>query len=526
MNYLIENYLALFLIVSLGMLIGRISVRGISLDNSAIVFVAIILGHFGLQVSDDFQKLGLFIFIFTIGIQAGPGFFESFKSYGKQLIITAFSIVFSAALLTALAAKLFHLNSDLAAGLFTGALTSTTGLAAAIESSKSTIASLGYSAVYPFGVIGVILFVRIVPKMLHMNIKKEEEKYTEMLDHDYPRIINAILKVDNVNLDGKLIKDISITTMTGVNISRIEHGGEVFVPKRDTCIRLGDYVKIVGTQEAIEKAKQLIGEAVDRELEFTGKYSVTRLMVTNKDIINKSLQELNLPEKYGITVTRLIRSGVEIPPKPDSKLRFGDRLIIVCFEDNLPEAKRVLGDENNMIKTDLLPLFLGIVIGLLIGKISIPIGSTTFSPGTTGGILATAIILGRIGKTGPIMWSLSASSNFMLRQLGLLLFMASVGTKAGSQMMTVIHDNGIVLLFLGVIITIVPMIIGMLIGRLAFKLNFLTIIGVITGGMTSTPGLAAVEPITDTNAPLVAYAAVYPFAMVCMIIFSQIIVSL
>ncbi|MDD3052484.1 MAG: TrkA C-terminal domain-containing protein, partial [Candidatus Cloacimonetes bacterium] len=280
----------------------------------------------------------------------------------------------------------------------------------------------------------------------------------------------------------------------------------------------------VGTEESLSMVKQLIGEEFDEELEFTSKHTVARLMVMNKTLINKTLQELNLSDRFGLTITRIDRSGVEIPPQPQSRLRYGDRLVVVCFEESLPQVRKLIGDEqSSFVKTDLLPVFLGITIGLLMGRITIPLGFASFKPGMTGGILAAAIILGRIGKTGNVLWSLSATANNLLRQLGLMLFLASAGTKAGATIVSTISQNGISLLIIGICVTLLPMIVGLIIARFIFKLNYLTVLGVITGGMTSTPGLAAIEPVTETNAPLVSYAAVYPVALVLVIIYSQLI---
>ncbi|MBN1349211.1 transporter [candidate division KSB1 bacterium] len=520
-----ESYFALFFIISLGIILGRTRIKGLSLDISAVIFVALILGHYGIVIPADFQKVGLILFIFTIGIQSGPGFFESFHRNGIKLILVGFSLLITGSFITVVLAWVFKIDFKLAVGMFTGAFTSTPGLAAAIDSSKSVMASIGYGIAYPFGVIGVILFVRLVPRVLKVDIDAVAAKYDQETYSEFPLINNQNFIVENENIDGKTIGELERLNMTRAHISRIMHDDVAITPNMDTVLRKGDLLKAVGDEDALKQIKLLIGRPTKKDIPLSRGYDVQWVLVTNKRIVNKKLAQLNLFAFYNATVTRIRRSGIEISPKPQSQIRFGDRLLVASDKENMKRVTELLGNEDKRLsETDFLPIALGIVIGILLGKLRIPLyGNVTFSPGITGGVLIAALILSRIGKTGPIIWSMSGPANQLLRHLGLLFFLAAVGTDAGVHLEETIIEHGYKLFLIGIFITLVPMIVGVLIGHYKFKLNFLTLLGVITGSMTSTPGLAAVDPMTDCNAPHVAYATVYPFALVMVIICAQII---
>ncbi len=517
-------YFSLFLIIALGLLLGRIKVAGISLDVSAIIFVALIFGHYGVLMPPLFQKTGLIFFIYSVGIQAGPGFFESFKKDGLKLVSIAFITLSSAAVVTLIIAWYFNFDIKLAIGLFTGALTSTPGLAAAIESTKSSLASIGYGIAYPFGVLGVIIFVKIAPKIFRISIKEEEEKYFKKVISEHSKLTNKNFIVENKNVFGKSLSDLKIRTMTHTNISRVLHENKAFTPTADTVLHENDVIKAVGTEEDLKKVELLIGKETDTKIPLSKNYIIKTFLVTNKDIINKPLSEIGLFERYNATATSIRRAGIDIIPDATTKLKFGDKVTIACSEQNLPAVKKLFGDNRKILSDlDFLPVSLGILIGILIGKISIPLFGFDLSLGLTGGVLLAAIILSRIGKTGNILWNVSGSSNQLLRKIGLIFFLVTVGTEAGSHLVEILKSGGFELLLAGAIITIISMITTMLAGHFILKLNFLTLLGALTGSMTSTPALSALEPVTDSNAPKVAYAATYPVALVLVIIFTQIL---
>lgn len=527
-NLISVSYLALFLIISLGLVVGKAKIKGFSLDISAVIFIAMLLGHFGFRLPSEYQQIGLLLFIFTIGIQSGPGFFRSFRQYGKQLFIIASIIIASGALVTWVLSSIMHLDKALAVGLFNGSMTSTPGLAAAVEVSKSPMASIGYGIAYPFGVIGVVLFVSLVPKILKINFKKCEEDFDLSVKQSFPEFVAANFRVENPNIDGKSLIDLKFRTVTNCVISRVKHNEITTTPSRETQLHEGDVVRALGTAEDLENVKLFVGPKTEEQLPLDKGYDVLWVLVTSKQVINKPLQKLNLGTNYDATVVRIRRSGIEIRPMHYTMLRFGDRLKVAASHESMKQVVKLLGnDDKRLSETDFLPITLGIVIGILVGMIQVPVfGLFTFSLGITGGVLAAALILSGIGKTGPIIWSMSSNANQLFRELGLLMFLATVGCEAGGHIEKAFITYGAGPIAAGAAITIIPLIIALFAGVYLLKMNFLTLMGVITGGMTSTPGLAALNTQSDSGIAQVAYAAVYPLALVLMIVFSNILFKL
>lgn len=534
-DFLGKDYVALFIIMGIGIQLGKLSIKGISFDSSAVVFVAMLYGYccyvydISLAIPDIIQQVGLLLFIFTIGMQAGPLFFETFKAKGFGLIGLGILPVAIGAVVAFTLGWLFGLDRDLTVGLFVGGLSSTPGLAAAIEATGSAAASIGYGIGYPFGVIGVILFIKLSPKIFKISLQKEEEKYRQITAERRPKVINANFVITNIDVHQRSIKELNIRSATQSTISRIlRSDGSSETPNPESVLYQGDIVKAVGTPEALDKLKQLLGSVSDTEVPSGKQFDVKWYTVSKRHAVNKSLRELGLKKNFKATVTRVRRAGIDLPAEPGLKLRFGDRLMISSNIDNEEHLTQLLGDSLKEVETtSFLPVAIGIVIGLVIGnlKIPLPFGSG-ISLGLTGGVLMAALILSRIGKTGPIIWNLPVTGNQILRQFGLLLFLTPVGLTAGTLVVPVIQDYGFSLFAMAAVITLVPMMGFMFIGHFFMKINFLTLLGSLAGGMTSTPGLSAVDSMTDTAAPQVAYATVYPFALIAIVIFTQILANL
>lgn len=528
MELFTNTHVAFFIIVAAGIALGKVKIKGISLDISAVIFVALVFGHLGVKMPEILQKLGLILFMFSVGIQAGPGFFESFRKTGKILISLAVLVITSGALVTVLMASVFDIDFKMAVGLFTGALTSTSGLAAAIESTQSSLSSIGFGIAYPFGVIGVILFARLSPKIFRINLREEERKFEAALQSDHPALISKNFVVENPNIFGKTLNELDLRGLTNTNVSRIVKNGEIIRAEASTMLDHGDLIRAVGTGNDLKRLVYLVGRETSEEIPLKGKNTVRKFLVTNKEVINKSLREMGLLSNYNATVTTIRRSGIDIIPKATSKLRFGDKLTVTLPEENVKRLGEILGDSRDkMDELNFLPIALGILIGILLGEISIPLfGGINFQLGLTGGVLITALVLSKIGKTGTIVWNISGTTNMFLRKFGLIMFLAVVGTNAGENLAETLQSDGLRFFISGMVITLVPMILSITVGYYVFKMNFLSLIGSLTGSMTSTPALSAVEPMTDTNAPQIAYATVYPFALVLLIIVSQLLGSL
>lgn len=519
MEFLTDNNFLFFLIIALGFLLGRINIKGFSLGVSAVMFVALIFGHYGLKVPHTIQTIGLVLFLYTIGIQAGPGFFASFRKDGRRLALLATGVMLSGGIITWLLITFLDIDPNIAIGLFSGAMTSTPGLAAAIDITGSPLASIGYTIAYPFGVIGVIVFVRLLPKILRKDIKTAENEFEQAEARAHPEIIQKHFIVENENVANRQIKDLNIREMTGAMISRIKQKGIPSTVKANTEVHPGDIIRAVGTAEALEKIEKLIGPETKEDITLQKNHAVRSLLVTNKEIVNKTIPELNMLTAYNAVITRIRRAGIDIVPDDKVKLQMGDKIIVSARSVDMPHIIKIFGDSNkDLSDTDFLPIAIGVVLGYFIGHISVSLGNYAFSLGLTGGVLLTGLLLGRTGKTGPFVWTLSGAATQLLRQLGLIFFLVAVGANAGNHIVSSFQEYGAELFGYGVIISLLPLILIVLVDKLWLKMNILSFLGALSGAMTSTPALAAVDPMTKTNAPHVAYATIYPIAMVLLII--------
>ncbi len=524
MSLLLLPYFSLFLIIILGFLLGEIKIKGISLDISAILFVSMVFGYYGVEFPESFKYIGLVLFIFTIGFQAGPSFFETFKKEGKKLAILSFVIVFSGALVSVICAKIFGFSKELTAGLFTGALTSTPGLAAISEISNSKDVAIAYGIAYPFGVIGVVLFIKIFPKIFGFNIADAEKRKQNEIIKNKPLVINRNYIVENPLIFDKTLSEISFRQKTGATVSRVLQNGNAFTPSADTVLTKSTIIKAVGTEEAHEKVLNLIGKSTLIGVSLNKTHDVKFITVTNKKVLNKTINQLQLSCKYHIIITRIRRSGIDLSANSNIKLQFGDKLKVAGSKEDISKITELLGNDSDKVyASNYIPISLGIVLGVLLGSINIKLGNIDFSLGLTGGVMIIAIILSRIRKIGPLVFSLTIPANKIFRQIGLILFLSAVGTEAGANIVSTLKVDGLQMLLSGLAITIIPMILSVVVAKYILKIDVLSLLGAITGGMTSTPGLAAANSATKTNAPSIAYATIYPIAMILVVVCVQII---
>lgn len=528
MDLLLNPIFALFVIITLGFIVGNVKIAGFSFDVSAVIFVALLFGHYGVVIPSEIERIGMVLFIFTVGIQAGPGFVDSFKRYGRRFALLASTIVLVGFLVAMGIMYVFKVDSGLVAGLLCGALTSTPGLTVAIDASASPMASIGYGIAYPFGVVGVIVFIKLLPRLLRVNVEAENQRLEKEQKNSFPQITNDHFVVENDSTVGKSLSELMVRSMTGATISRVQHNDLCITPKHDTVLHKGDIVRAVGSDKALDKVELLIGKRVDKVISLSSDYEVEQVLITNKRIVGQKLGDLSLYHNYNAVVTRIRRSGIDIAPSPSLSVSFGDKLTIAAPKEVFSNLRKLLGNNDRILSdTDFLPISLGIVLGILVGYIQVSFSEYfTLSLGLSGGILIVAILLSSIGKTGPIIWTMSGTANQLLRQMGLLLFLAGVGTKAGEHLVETVRVYGSLLFLLGLAITFLPMVVAVVLNRYFFKLNLFELIGTISGGMTSTPGLAVCDSLTPSNIPGRAYASVYPIAMVVLIVFVQILVRL
>lgn len=526
---LLHNHIFLLLLVTLlGTALGKLRLKSFSLGSSGIIFVAIAFGHFGFTLPADFQTLGLVLFIYSIGLQAGPGFLHTIRSRGLKLTAGALLII-AVGFLTALAMSwLYGFDASVGAGLFAGALTSTPGLAVAVEMAGHQGAPAAYGLTYFFGVTGVILFVQLLPRFLKISIKDEEERLNEEISKANLPFTFHHLELTNPNIFEKKVKDLHLSSIAPVIITRLLRRGadEPVLVSGETVLSEGDHLRIAGREPDLDKIQPFLGRAIDREIQFDRALVKKYIIVSKRHVTGMSVKQFNSREVFNVQLTRITRNGIDLPATPNLRFHLGDTVHAVGDNRALENVAKILGNNvQELYSINLLPIFIGLLLGFLVGKIPlyIPFGGM-FSLGTTGGVLVAGIVLSNLYKTGPFIWEIPSTANTFIRELGLILFLATIGTGTGATILATLGEQGLNLFVAGIAVTMVPLITSVFICRYILKLPFLRMLGVMTGSMTSTPGLAATTDLSDTHYASSAYATVYPIALIGMILFTKLLV--
>lgn len=516
-----DQLILVFIILFLGTFLGQIKIKKLSLGTAGVLLIAMIFGHFGYQVSPIIQKFGLSLFTVAIGLQAGPRFFRMIRSNGIIFCVISLFIVSSAVLTTVLVAKVFHLTAPLSIGLMTGALTSTPGLAAALQATNDPIASVGYGIGYPFGVLAIILFVQLLPRFSKVDLMEDLEKTNHPVKNEHsPEVMS--FKVTNPKLHKKTLKELAISKKAVV-ISRIIRNGHTMIALSDTTVLMGDNLVTVGEEEELKSFGNYVGQQVNTQLENPDNIQFKKVTVEDETIIGKSIQELKLREKYGATVTKIEREGLELNQQPNMSLLRGDVLTIVSTEDRLNQVEKLFSQKNvTLTNIHIFSISITLLLGIMLGMLPIYIpGLGTITLGIAGGPLFIALIIGHFGHFGPIHVRYFEPVNHVIRELGLVLFLAGAGTTAGKGFVDVIQTEGVKLAIGGTIITLVPIFFGYLAAKKLFKLSIVHSLGSLCGGRTSTPALGVLNQVVDTDDAIIAYAAAYPFSLIFVAISAQ-----
>jgi putative transport protein len=530
--------LLLFTVSAIGYLIGRINIGGISLGVAAVLFVGLAFGALDqrLRLPDIIYLLGLVIFVYTIGLSSGPGFIASFRRRGLRNNLFVGGVIVVAAGIAVVLRMILGLNSAQTAGLFAGSLTNTPALAAVIEQLSQRGADevlrtepvVGYSVAYPVGVLGMILAIYLTRRLWRIDLAQESQQLREfgaVGEH----LINCTIRVTNANVDGQSIAELVRANGWNVIFSRRQHDGRIELATGAARLNTGDLISVVGSPEAVAQVTAVLGEPTDEQL-MLDRHTLDfrRIFVSNPAVIGVPLRMLNLPSTLGAVITRIRRGDVELLPHGDTVLEPGDRVRVVTQRDNMDRVSAFFGDSyRSLAEIDVVSLGLGTALGMLVGLIPIPLpGGGSFSLGLAGGPLIVALILGWRGRTGPIIWSLPYSANLTLRQVGMTLFLAGIGTRAGYSFFTTItQGNGLFLFIGGALITIPVAILTLFIGYKLLKIPFSLLIGMLAGLQTQPAVLAFANEQAGNEAPNIGYAMVFPTAMVVKIILAQILLG-
>ena len=524
-----QPLLTLFTTVALGLLLGRISINGIQLGSSGVLFTALIAGHLGYAIPQGIGTLGLVLFVYCVGIGAGGRFFASVMRDGATLAKLACIIVATGACIAWIGARWLELPVDLAAGIFAGALTSTPALAASAESFSTAApgVSIGYGIAYPVGAIGVVLFVQILPRILRTDLDSISNNQVEISESG-DEVSNVLVEVTNQNLYGKNIATSGITRFNACQISRVYKANQLAPIKYDDCYEEGQLLLVVGKNNEIELAIDYLGVRSDHPILLDAENERRKLLVTDRRIAGKSLEDLALLKNYGITITRITRLGITFVPGNQAIIEVNDIITAVGQSNDLEAFARAVGHRSNAIdSTDLLSLSAGLTLGIILGltPFALP-GGNPVTLGLAGGPLLVALLLGHFGKVGNIVGHIPRPTRMLLQEIGLVFFLAHAGIRGGTAFLDTFQEHGISLLFLSVCITVFPILLAWYLARNYFKLDPLQSLGGICGSMTSTPALGAITDKTDSQLPVVSYASAYPIALIVMILSAKILIGL
>ena len=537
-----HSVLILSLVIAFGIMLAKIKVAGVSLGITWILFVGIVFGHFDMTLNEHLlhfmKEFGLILFVYSIGLQVGPGFFSAFKKGGLTLNLLAMLVVFLGVVITIILHFVTGTPITTMVGILSGAVTNTPGLGAAQQANSDLNGidapeiALGYAVAYPLGVVGIILSLIALKYILRINTKTEEAEAERGLGHIQELTVRPIsFEIRNEAIDGKKIKDIRPLMNRDFVISRVQyHDGQgTELANSDTVLHLNDKILVISTPKDIEAISVFFGKQIDMQWEQLDKKLISRrILITKPELNGKMLSQLKIRNNFGASITRVNRSGVDLVAAPQLQVQMGDRVTIVGSELAVSHAEKVLG--NSMKRLDhpnLIPIFLGIALGCILGSTPFvfPGIPQPVKLGLAGGPLIVSILISRFGPQYKMITYTTMSANLMLREIGISLFLACVGLGAGKGFVeTVIYDGGYVWVGYGVIITIVPLLIAGLVGRYVFKLNYYTLIGVLGGSTTNPPALAYSNDLTSCDAPAVGYATVYPLTMFLRVLTAQILI--
>lgn len=537
------------IVIALGVYLGKIKIGGISLGVSFVLFAGIFAGHLGFTgptaTLTFLQDFGLILFVFMIGMQVGPGFFESFGKAGLKLNMMSCVIVLLNVLVMFGCYYIFFDTGDknnlpMMVGTLYGAVTNTPGLGAATEALHSvfgdnipTIAS-GYACAYPLGVLGIIGATLAIKFICKVSFDEEEEKLSAAeAENPHAKPHQMHLRVDNSYIVGRNLKQISEFLNRDVVCTRLSHNGETQIPTRDTVFQLGDEILIVCAEADGEAIKAFIGPEIETEWQHEEQDQKQmlvsrRIVVTNSAMNGKTLGKMHFSSVYGVNVTRITRQGIDLFASRNHHFHIGDRIMVVGPEENVNRVAEMMGNSVKRLNApNIATIFVGLLVGILFGSlpIAIPGMPVPLKLGLAGGPLIIAILIGRFGYRMKLVTYTTTSANMMLREIGLVLFLASVGIKAGGSFWeTVVAGDGIKYVYTGFLITIIPILLVGTFARIKYKFNYFTLMGMIAGTYTDPPALAYANSVCSREAPAVGYSTVYPLSMFLRILAAQIVV--
>lgn len=533
-------------VIAVGIILGKIKIKGISLGITFVLFVGIVAGHFGLKINHEvlhfMKEFGLILFVYSVGLQVGPGFLSSFKKGGLQLNLLAASIVVLGAITTVVLHYATDIPMPTMVGIMSGAVTNTPGLGAAQEAyydiygvNDPTVA-MGYAVAYPLAVVGIIGAIILIRYAFRINMKTETEALQgNNTEKSAVELLSLVVK--NPAIFGKTIKELTpLLEKRKFIVSRILHNKNesIEIASSKTILEENDRIFVVTTPKDRDTIIAFVGGYIEMSADdwkvLDKQLVAKRVLVTRSNINGKTIKELNLRNNFGVNITRVNRAGIDLVAYPNLQLQIGDRLTIVGDESAIHNVSRTLGNQLKMLnEPHLIPIFIGIFLGVLLGSIPFifPGIPQPVKLGLAGGPLIVAILMSILGTRYKLVTYTTLSANLMLREIGICFFLACVGLGAGENFVdTILHGGGVSWIGYGIIITLIPILTIAIVARKIFKVNYYTLSGLLAGSMTDPPALAYANSISDNDAPAVGYASVYPLTMFMRVLIAQLLILL
>ncbi|GAP72951.1 AspT/YidE/YbjL antiporter duplication domain-containing protein [Candidatus Symbiothrix dinenymphae] len=537
-----HTVLLLAVVIAAGLALGKVKVCGISLGITFVLFVGLLLAHWGLRMNHEvlhfMKEFGLILFVYSIGLQVGPGFFSSFKKGGITLNMLAVGIVFLGVTTTIVLHYATGIQMSTMVGILSGAVTNTPGLGAAQQAyadmhdhvQDPTIA-MGYAVAYPLGVLGIIASIILMKYIFRINLQKETDDINAVSNNKAGQVELVSLEINNPAIFGKPISEIKHLIARKFVISRVLHDGHITIASSNTVLHANDKVYVITTPPERAAIMAFLGKEItmsQQQWDKLDKHMVSRRIVITKSSINgKSIRNLNLRSNFGVNITRVNRSGVDLIADPGLLLQVGDLVTVVGNEDSIQSIKHLLGNQMKRLnEPNLIPIFIGIALGVLLGSIPVmfPGIPQPVKLGLAGGPLIVAILISIFGHKYHLVTYTTLSANLMLREIGICLFLACVGLGAGENFIATIRDGGFVWIGYGFIITMLPLLIIGIFARSVYKVNYYTLMGLMSGSMTDPPALAYSNATAGNDAPAVSYSTVYPLTMFLRVLTAQLLV--
>ncbi|MGE5546249.1 MAG: putative transporter [Solirubrobacterales bacterium] len=524
---------------ALGLLLGQVKVAGIRLGVGGALFAGLAIGHLGFTIDATMQQFarefGLVLFVYAIGVSVGPGFFQAFRRDGLAMNLMAVSVVLLGTLLAVAVHRFGGIELPAALGLLSGAVTNTPSLAAGQQvlgqlgvPNAGAVMGQAYAVAYPFGIVGILASMLLVRAVFRQDPVRAAKQFEAARQAAWDAVETMNFEVRNPAVFGCALRDLEELKEMGVVLSRVLHDGSQHVVHADDVLAEGDVVLAVGTRGKLDRLRRLLGPVAQVDLKSMGSKDVTweRMLVTRAEVLGKSLGELDFRASHDVVVSRVNRGGHELVPDAHLRLQFGDMLTVVGDPAVMAEVAAIVGNRSKALQeTQMVPIFLGITLGILVGSLplALPGLPSAVQLGLAGGPLLAAIALSRLGNVRGLVWFMPPPANHLMRDLGIALFLAAVGVKSGAGFVdTLVHGQGLLWMGWGVVVTLVPLLAVAVVGTLATGINYLSLCGILAGSMTDPPALAFAQGMTSSEAPILSYATVYPVVMVLRVVAPQV----